>query len=859
VSSRGGPASAPPPPRATARLQLHASFTLADAAAVVPYFAALGISHLYLSPVLTARRGSPHGYDVVDPAAINPELGGRTALEHLVAVLRRHGMGIVLDIVPNHMAADAEQNAWWRDVLARGRASPYASWFDIDWAAPEPSLRGKVLLPVLGRPYAEALAAGEIRVIRDAAGAGAGPEIAYFEHRFPLAAGSGADADTPEALHALLEAQHYRLAWWRTAADAINWRRFFDINGLVALRAERPDVFAATHGLILDLFAEGLIDGVRVDHVDGLVDPAAYCRRLRRALTARRSPRVRPYIVVEKIMAPGETLPAGWQVDGTTGYEFMSDVAALLHDPAGAAPLTRLWTDLAGDTADFAEVEHAARREILFRAFAADTARVVRALEVAVGSGPAARDLPPLALARALAAIAARFPAYRTYLVAGPASPADAALLDRALAAAPAGERDLPTRLRDLLVQPRKDPALRHARARFQQLTATLAAKAVEDTAFYRYGRLISRNEVGASPGLFALSPDEFHAACGARLAQTPHTLLATATHDHKRGEDVRARLAVLSEVPAAWATAVAGWRRANEGRRQALAHGPAPAPADELTLYQTLVGAWPAALHPTDEAGVKEFGDRVEAWQVKALREAKQRSDWAAPQVDYEDACGAFLAGMLADPVLRREIARFAARIGPAGTVNGLAQTLLRLTVPGVPDLYQGSEFWDETLVDPDNRRAVDFVAREAALATAAPLPGLIRSWRSGHVKQGLIARLLRVRVRHPRLFAAGRYGPLAAEGDRAGHVLAFLRTEGRVSLLVAVARLAKPLLGDSAVPSIDPAAWGNTRLALPAPDVGPWRNVLHASPPLEPGAPALGAVFGPLPVACWLADGER
>ncbi|HTU55863.1 MAG TPA: malto-oligosyltrehalose synthase [Acetobacteraceae bacterium] len=797
-----------PPPRATARLQFHPGFTLAHGAAVVPYLAALGISHLYASPLFAARRGSPHGYDVVDYGAINPELGGRPALERLAAALRAHGMGLVIDIVPNHMAADAVENPWWRDVLAHGRASPYSGFFDIDWSPPEPWLRGNVLMPVLALPYADALAAGG-----------------------PLG---------------LAEAEHARLAWWRTAGDAINWRRFFDINVLVALRAERAEVFAATHALVLELFAVGLIDGVRVDHVDGLADPAAYCRRLRRALTRAGGGR-RPYIVVEKILAAEEVLPPSWGVDGTTGYDFMAEAAGLLHDPTGEEPLSRLWARLSGRAASFAAEERRARAELLSRLFSADLTRAVRALAAA---GPR-RDLPPAALGRAVSALARNFPVYRSY-PSGPLGP-----LAQALAAATQSiaraDRPWLHSLGEILTAPARG---RHRRAqiRFQLLTAPLAAKAVEDTALYRYGRLLSHNEVGASPAQFALAPKAFHQAVIARQRRFPHTMLATATHDHKRGEDVRARLAVLSELPAEWAARVEGWMERNSARRRILRDGPAPGPGEELMLYQTLVGAWPLLLDPADEAGVAVFAARVARWQEKALREAKERTDWAEPDEAYERACRDFLSGMLADSTLRAELAGFAARIAPAGAVNGLAQTMLHLTVPGVPDLYQGAEFWDESLVDPDNRRAVDYAAREQALARAAPLAGLLREWRSGHVKQALIARLLAMHARLPRLFAAAAYLPLAVSGPRASHVLAFARKDGPACLLIAVARLVVPLLRSAQAPVIDSAVWAGTVLHAPA--LGPWQNALTCTDRLSGESLALAAVFAGLPIACWLVD---
>ena len=801
-------------PRSTCRLQFHAGFTLDDAAVVVPYLARLGISHLYASPLFTARRGSMHGYDVVDYAEINPHLGGRAGLERLTAALRRHGMGLLLDIVPNHMAADAGENLWWRDVLAKGRHSRFAGFFDIDWTA----LRGRILLPVLGRPLDEALAAGEIRLEEETR------QIAYFDHRFPLA-----DASPRGDLRQVLEAQHYRLSWWRTAGDLINWRRFFDISGLVALRAERPAVFAATHRLVIALFAEGLIDGVRVDHVDGIADPGAYCRRLRRAL-ARAGGR-QPYILVEKILARGESLPAEWGVDGGTGYDFMADVAGLLHDPAGEAPLARLWARAAGGAADFGDIELQARRDLLSRTFAADLGRAAREFS----EGP---DMPAAALARSIAAVAARFPVYRLY--------PDGTDKPQAEALAAAG-LDLPLAERPWFEAVARrltssDRQSRRAQMRFQLLTAPLAAKAVEDTSFYRYGRLLSHCEVGSSPRHFALPPDRFHRLAQERLRHYPNAMLTTATHDHKRGEDVRARLAVLSEIPDEWSRRAASWLRRDS------IHW-----SDQLTLFQTLVAAWPARLDPADEAGVAEFASRVGEWQKKALREAKLRSDWAAPSEIYESACDEFLREMLGDPVRRAEIASFAARIGPAAAVNGLSHTMLRLTVPGMPDLYQGAEFWDESLVDPDNRRPVDFFARMNALEEAHSWPDLLRSWRDGRIKQALIARMLKIRATLPDLFASGSYRPLTLSGPRAKHALAFLREDGANRLLIAVTRLSAGLLGKSEIPTIEPAAWEGTIVQA---GFSLERNMLAPqAPPAGDGDVPLAMILQGLPVACWSA----
>ena len=502
-------------PRATLRLQFHKGFTFADAEALVPYFARLGVSHLYASPVAVARPGSLHGYDVIDPTQVNPELGGEPALRSLAARLAAAGLGLIVDIVPNHMAADTA-NAWWADVLRHGRVSRYALFFDIDWMAGD-----KVLLPILGKPLQETLAAGEIAVEQET--------LRYFSHRLPLAPGSAG------SLSDVLERQHYRLAWWRRAGDCINWRRFFDINELVCLRMEEPDVFAAVHALPLRLYAEGLIDGLRIDHVDGLTDPAGYCQTLRRRLGEG------PWLVVEKILLRGETLPRDWACDGTTGYDFMNDVSALQHDALGEAPLAAAWAALSGRPAGFAPEEQAARREIVARSFSAQ----LDACAAAFPPGEVARPT----LRRVLTGLLAHFPVYRTYGTDGALSPVDRTVLQQAADGARRTCLATDRWAVDAVLRLFASPAGTLAMARFQQLSAPVAAKAVEDTAFYRYGRLLSRNDVGFDVETFSLDAAAFHARVLARAAGHPQSMLATATHDHKRGEDVRARLAVLSSL----------------------------------------------------------------------------------------------------------------------------------------------------------------------------------------------------------------------------------------------------------------------------------------------------------------------
>jgi malto-oligosyltrehalose synthase len=723
-----------PIPSATLRLQFHRGFTFADAQALVPYFARLGVSHLYASPIAVARPGSQHGYDVIDPTRINPELGGEAGLMALSSALRAAGMGLILDIVPNHMAADTA-NAWWADVLRQGRASRFAQWFDIDWDADD-----KVLLPLLGRPLDEVLSDGELHRDDDA--------FKYFSYRLPAVEGG-------------LERQHWRLAWWRSAGDRINWRRFFDINELVCLRMELPEVFEAVHALPLRLHAECVVDGLRIDHIDGLTDPASYCRALR----ARLGPAA--YLVVEKILLGGETLPAAWGCDGTTGYDFMDEVDALQHDPAGERVLAEAWATLSGRPADFAAEEEPARREILARSFGAQ----LDACAAAFADGELARPL----LRRVLGELLAHFPVYRTYGRDGVLSAADRAVLQRAAAGARRTCLATDRWAIDPLVARFAERDRGLAVARFQQLSAPIAAKAVEDTGFYRYGRLLSRNDVGFDPATFALDADAFHRRMLRRRDEWPRALLATATHDHKRGEDVRARLALLSGMATEWTNLQRDWVEAS----RALCREAAPGPGDIALLLQTIVGAWPFDLDAGDREGRYAFAERLIAWQQKALREAKLASDWAAVDEAYEAAARHFTLALVAEaalPDLLQQIASFVQRIAPAGAVNGLAQCLLRMTVPGVPDLYQGTEFWDLSLVDPDNRRPVDWRRRERG-PLGEKLSVLAENWRDGALKQALIARVLGLRQRLAPLFEDGDYRPVRLDGPLADAMIAFVR----------------------------------------------------------------------------------
>jgi (1->4)-alpha-D-glucan 1-alpha-D-glucosylmutase len=874
------------PLRATLRLQFHKGFTLDQAVPLVPYFASLGISHVYASPLLSARAGSMHGYDVVDPTTVNPELGGEAALRRLVSALREQNMGLILDIVSNHMAVGGGDNPWWLDLLEWGRLSPYGEFFDIQWHSPDPLMEGQLLLPFLGSDYGVALQDGTLPLRFDAQHGAF--YVEHYDHHFPicpmnygeLLKGDSAelksladrfsalsyqsdahslakplkdelrelarhpselqvieqhlkayDSLTPDGfqrLHQLLERQSYRLASWRTAADDINWRRFFDINELGGLRVERPAVFEATHAKIFELVAEGLIDGLRIDHIDGLADPRGYCRKLRRRVDSLAPGRHLP-IYVEKILGEGETLHRDWSVDGTTGYEFMNQLSLLQHDPAGAQTLGELWHRYSERPADFRQETQLARQQILNGSLAGDFESVAQALLQVARDDLMTRDLTLGAIRRALQELIVHFPVYRTYISPMGRSAQDDVFFQQAMDGArqTLGEADWP--VLDCLGkwlggEPwRKRPVgrsrkiLKHACVRFQQLTSPAAAKAVEDTAFYRSAVLLSRNDVGFSTEQFSAPLADFHAACLNRFEEFPDNLLATATHDHKRGEDTRARLAVLSERSAWFAEQVPLWQTLARPLRD---DDQMPTAGDELILYQALLGSWPLDLRDDDCAALEIYAQRVWQWQQKALREAKLQSSWSAPNEAYEQAARQFLERLLLGPegeLLRHALGKAAMSIAAPGALNGLAQTLLRITVPGIPDLYQGNEYWDFSLVDPDNRRPVDYASRQHAMHRQPPVPDLLANWRDGRIKQTLIARTLNLRADHVELFQRGTYQALEVVGSEAHRVLAFARTYNQKRAIVIVPIRCAGLLNNSAEPMVGAPQWGDTRVRLP------------------------------------------
>jgi len=790
-----------PTPRSTYRLQLHSGFDFDAAAAVAPYLAALGISHAYTSPYLQAVKGSAHGYDVVDHSRVNAELGGEGGHARFCQALGANQLGQVLDIVPNHMSIAVRENRWWWDVLRYGHRSRYAGYFDVDWNSPEPKLRGKILMPILGDHYGRVLDSGDLKLVREPDGL----VLHYFEHELPIDPESLTTGELegepdrlaadPEALHQLLERQNYRLASWRTAGHDLDYRRFFDVNSLAALRMEEEEVFHETHALVLGWLATGVLDGLRVDHPDGLRDPRQYLERLRAAAP-------RAWIVVEKILAANERLPADWPVEGTTGYEFLNRLTALYVDGAAENPLTRFYSEFTGLEDGFAEIAYRCKKSVLGNLLASDLRRLTANFVRVCEGNRQYRDFTRLAIGEVLAEFIACLRGYRTYVRPGePATPADQALIEAGATEAKLRRPDLDPELIDFLVAillgKHTGEEEGNLVARLQQTTGAVMAKGVEDTAFYVYNRFVALNEVGGDPGRFAIGPETFHAATAESATRHPAGMLTTSTHDTKRSEDVRARLALLSEIPDRWAAAVLGWSALNARHRTR----EGPDRNTEYLLYQTLVGAHPISL------------DRLQAYLEKAAREAKAHTSWTAIDEGYEAALRQFVERTLADPQFAAGLVDFVGPLVAPGRVNSLAWKLLALTAPGVPDLYHGSELWDLSLVDPDNRRPVDYELRRRLLDE---LDGLAAEEAWARPDEGLpkllvVQRTLQLRRRRPTAFGpSGTYRPLLAQGPKARHAVAFVRAEEAVTV---VPRLVLGLAGD----------WASTELELPP---GQWRD---------------------------------
>jgi (1->4)-alpha-D-glucan 1-alpha-D-glucosylmutase len=798
-------------PAATYRLQLSPEFGFAEAAQVADYLASLGVTHAYLSPVLQAVPGSRHGYDVTDHSRIRDELGGEDGFRAMAARLRQAGVGIVLDIVPNHMAlpTDTSLNKQLWAVLRDGPQSPYASWFDIDWAAGG----RRMLLPILGKPVSDSL--HDLAV--DAAGGPDGePVLRYFEHVLPLRAGT---AGLPVA--DLVEAQHYRLASWQDASRELNWRRFFDITTLIGIRVEDPSVFDATHAVILRLVAEGLVDGLRVDHPDGLADPREYLRRLSASTGG-------VWVVVEKILEARERLPEDWPCAGTTGYDALRLTDGLFVAPDGAGPLADRYArfaGLVGGAPPFSEVARRAKREIASEELDAEVVRLARLLAAAV-PGTAVADAQEV-----LTEVLAEFGVYRAYVYDGepPSEAAETAVRAAVSAAARRLTGSLPglaAAAGDLALG--RDDAAREFALRFQQTTGPVLAKGIEDTASYRWPRLVSLNEVGGDPDLFGVRRGEFHAEASRLAAGWPATMTTLSTHDTKRQEDVRARLAVLAEMPGEWGRQVDQWHS------RALSLGAAEVDPDtEYLLWQTLVGAWPLC------------GERLAGYLEKAMREAKTRTSWASPDPGYEGAVLGLAAKIVADDGLRDSIEAFVAAIAPDALANSLGAKLIQLTMPGVPDIYQGCELTGLSLVDPDNRRPVDFARRRSLLADLDAGTSLDVRADLDTAKLLVTSRALRLRKDHWDWFAGG-YAPLTASGPAAGHAVAFQR--GDRAICVAT-RLPVSLRRRG--------GWSGTVLALPAADPAPkWADVLTGRVLGATGVVPLAELTQLLPVALLIPE---
>ena len=777
-------------PTATYRLQFRNGMTFERAVALVPYIKKLGISHLYASPIFTATSGSTHGYDVTDANEIDPTLGGREGFDKLAQALKAAGLGLIIDIVPNHMAASLE-NAWWRDVIAKGEKSPWAHHFDIDWSR-------RLTLPFLGEDFDAVVEKGELKVEADPQTGK--PAFVYYESVYPLVEASWqgreqeilglTDAAKIAELH---EQQPWRLMSWRDAASDLSYRRFFEITGLVGMRVEDDQVFDDTHKLILELVHSGAVDGLRVDHVDGLADPRGYLMRLRQKAGDD------CHITVEKILGKGEHLPDDWPVSGTTGYEFIAALSDVLVDDENLDGLREAYDQVVGKPVDMKAELRSAKLLMVDRNFAGEFSVLLRLAGNIAGheaSAPAEE-----ALRQALRELLIAFPVYRTYGTAQGLPPADLALLQKVVSKVKASSfapqptaLDFITRILtgDLPDSAREEAA--RFRTRFQQLTGPLMAKSVEDTLFFRQNMDLALNEVGAEPLRRNFSLARFHQEMQTRLEKQPDALSGTSTHDTKRGEDARARLYTLTEAPARWAECVTRWREMNKDKVSMLEDGPAPRPAVAWMIYQALAGVWPVTLQPDDAEGLKALEGRFVEFVEKALREAKQRTDWVDSNDAYESAVLDYVRHLLS-PDNQPFLQDFTTSLLPfirAGLVNSLTQTLIKLAAPGVPDIYQGSEALNFSLVDPDNRLEPDYPELERLLdAQEHADPRLQEGWSSGQLKQSFIARLLHLRQEKPALFRHGDYLPLNADGEQADNVIAFARVDEDDALIVLAPRL--------------------------------------------------------------------
>ena len=930
---RGLRARMPPlswdPPSSTYRLQFHKDFTFAHAAEVLPYIAQLGVSHVYASPVLMARPGSTHGYDTVDPTQINPELGGLAGFEHFAAAVKAQGMGLLLDIVPNHMGVGGADNPWWLSLLEWGELSPFADTFDVDWE--RLGAHGKLVAPNLGAQYGEVLEKGDLRLAFDA---DAGSfSVFFFEHRFPicpltypdiidravavdateseegvdgllrigeelralaqeephrrgdvvakcaglkrrLAAlahrprvadaiagavavvnGTPGVAESFGPLHRLLERQAYRLSFWRVAASDVNYRRFFDIDSLAGVRIEKPAVFERAHALIFDLVRRGLVQGLRIDHIDGLADPKAYASALQEAV----GPNL--YVVAEKILEPGEMLRP-WALSGTTGYEMLNLIDGVFVDGDNEKTFDRMYREVAGFHETYDEALLAAKRQVLLESFSSELESLVSDMKRIADANRLTRDYSVNALRVALGDLICAFPVYRTYITAEGIETEDRLLLLKVLEEAKAmtalPDRSAHEFIGSVLLgtiptgRPgRATPGLiNRFRRRFQQLTGPVMAKSLEDTLFYRYVRFLALNEVGGEPSRFGVSLSDFHAENKARAHAWPLALTTSATHDTKRGEDARARLIALSEAPDLWAQALAIWK-AETG---AVAE---PDANDQYMFLQAILGVWPVELLDKDDPKtLAALRARLAAYVPKALREAKRHSKWIEPNETYETATIALLDRLLADgshfvagvrPILR-DLAR-------RGMLISLCRTILKCTVPGVPDFYQGTALYDFSLVDPDNRRPVDYRERATILGHDVPLADLLGRWQDGAIKLRIATDLLRDRREHATFYAKADYTPLTVTGEKWTKLVAFERRHGREQLAVIVPRLSGSGSAKPPMP-LGRAYWGATTIDL---QPGSWRDVFEGQRHDIGGSVPVATLLGALPFAVLRKSDER
>ena len=880
-------------PTSTYRLQLHKDFTFDDAAKCADYLKALGISHVYCSPYLQAAPGSMHGYDVVDHQKLNEELGGEGGHARFCMRLNELGVGQVLDIVPNHMALGVKNRYWW-DVLENGASSRYATWFDIDWHPAEVKLQNKVLIPVLGDQYGRILSAGEIKLEHREECF----QVRYMDHVFPVAprslsivlsraaeyahhdalnfiADSFSRLPSPEstdrevilarhrdrnviyrllkrlceeepevvaaihraeeelnadddALDQMLNQQQYRLAYWRTADQELGYRRFFDVNTLIGLRVERAHVFEATHNRILEWLENGVLDGVRVDHPDGLRDPQQYFDRLRS-----RAPDA--WIVGEKILEPGEFLPESWPIEGTSGYDFLNVCNSLMVDGSGLNQLTTIYREFTHEPVDFESVAHDKKVNVEQEALGSDVNRLTSLFVEICESNLDRRDYTRAEIRRALREVASCFSVYRTYVVPDrdEVLPEDRNYIDKAVAQAKERRQDLDAGLLDFIgdVLALRSRGGRESEflLRFQQFTSPVMAKGVEDTAFYCFNRMIGLNEVGGAPDSNGLSLDAFHGYCAKMQATHPLTMTTLSTHDTKRADDVRARLAVISELPGRWKSVVGRWSRSNAQFRT----GSYPDRNTECFLYQTLVGAWPID------------GDRLAAYMEKAVREAKQQTSWTQQNREFEDALRSFIERILESKVFVSDLENFVGRVLYAGRINSLAQTLLKFTAPGVPDTYQGSELWDLSLVDPDNRRPVNYELRREMLdelQRGMNAEEIMRRMDSGLPKLWVANCALHLRREHPEWFGAeAAYTPIIAEGAKREHLVAYRRGD---CVAAFAPRWPLKLAGN----------WAATTVEVPA---GKWKNILTGET-LMGGRMRVQALLRQFPVALLTREAE-